>query len=223
MSPEHRAMGWAAIGGALMGVGALAGISLGVWGAGAHLWSDDYFLAGFAAALLLTLLGFYVLIAEFIGGVGPIKFPLPPTRFERAQQRAQRRKPVERTKQSATGPGILPAEADQRLVALYREGEQLRARILLSGASIPSDLVYGRASQRQVEGEQWARNWDERVLDALAADLRQKWTDAGMLPIDKLDYVTTIAGVRAFLGKKLECLREIIVEADHSPAKTAGT
>lgn len=76
-------MGWAAIGGALMGVGALASISFGLWGAGSHLWADVYFLAGFAAALLLGLLGFYVLIAEFIGNVGPVTLWLPPTRHER--------------------------------------------------------------------------------------------------------------------------------------------
>jgi hypothetical protein len=80
-------MGWAAIGGALMGVGALAGISLGVWGAGSHLWSDDYFWAGFLAALILAPLGFYVLIAEFIGNIGPITLRLPATRYEREAKR----------------------------------------------------------------------------------------------------------------------------------------
>jgi len=204
---EHRAMGWAAIGGALMGVGALAGISLGVWAAGSHLWSDVYFLAGFVAALVLTLLGFYVLIAEFIGGAGPVSFPLPPTRLERAQRRS-------RIRENARYPKRSGAEADhereQRLVALYREGEQARARILLSGALIAGDLLYGRASQRQVEREQWARDWDRRVLDALADDARPKWAAAGTLPASKLDYVTTIAGVRTFLAEKLACLREII-------------
>ena|ERR1700680_3624207 len=75
---EHRALGWASIGGALVGVGALAGVSFGLWGAGEHLWGDDYFLAGFAASLLITMLGLYVLLAEFIGGIGPIRLPLPP-------------------------------------------------------------------------------------------------------------------------------------------------
>ena len=97
-------------------------------------------------------------------------------------------------------------------MALYREGEQLRARVLLSGISLPSDLVYGKASQRQVEREQWARDWDGCVLDVLAEHARQKWTAAGSLSAGKLDYVTTIAGVRAFLGKKLECLREIVAD-----------
>jgi len=77
---EHRAMGWAAIGGALVTIGGTVGAGLAFWGATSHLWGDDYFLAGFVVACLLTALGVYVLVAEFIGGL-----PLPPTRYERAQ------------------------------------------------------------------------------------------------------------------------------------------
>ncbi len=76
-------MAWAAIGGAAVAIGAPLGVGLGVWGATSHLWSHDAFLAGFAAACALTALGVYVLTAEFIGGIGPIKFPLPLTRRER--------------------------------------------------------------------------------------------------------------------------------------------
>lgn len=76
-------MGWAAIGGASVSIGAAIGAALGIWGASSHLWGDDYFLAGFALACLLMTIGVYVLIAEFFGGVGPLRFPLPPTRHER--------------------------------------------------------------------------------------------------------------------------------------------
>ena len=80
---EHRAMAWASLGGAAVAIGATVGVGLAVWGATAHLWADGYFLAGFAATCLLTALGVYALIAEFLGGVGPVRFPLPPTRQER--------------------------------------------------------------------------------------------------------------------------------------------
>lgn len=73
-------MGWAAIGGALVVIGASVGAALATWGAGSHLWGDDAFLAGFAAAAALTGLGVYALVGEFIGGL-----PLPPTRYERSR------------------------------------------------------------------------------------------------------------------------------------------
>lgn len=81
---EHRAMGWAAIGAALVGIGGVGGGTLATVGAGSHLWGDNAFLAGFAFACLVTAAGVYVLIAEFIGGL-----PLPPTRHEREARRSQ--------------------------------------------------------------------------------------------------------------------------------------
>jgi hypothetical protein len=86
-NPDHRAIGWAAIGGTLAGIGAPSGVALAIWGASSHLWGDDYFLAGFAFACLLTTVGVYVLVAEFIGNVGPITLRLPPTRYEREAKR----------------------------------------------------------------------------------------------------------------------------------------
>jgi hypothetical protein len=78
-------MAWTAICGALVAIGVPVGAGLAIWAATAHLWSDRFFLAGFIGACLLTALGIYVLLAEFFGGIGPIRFPLPPTRHERAQ------------------------------------------------------------------------------------------------------------------------------------------
>jgi hypothetical protein len=82
---EHRAMAWTAIGGALVAIGVPVGVGLAMWGATSHLWGDGFFLAGFIGACLLVALGVYVLVAEFIGGIGPLSFPLPRTRHERAQ------------------------------------------------------------------------------------------------------------------------------------------
>jgi len=80
---EHRAIGWAAIGQTLAAIGATSGVALAIWGGSSHQWGDDYFLAGFATACTFTALGVYVLVAEFIGGIGPLRFPLPLTRHER--------------------------------------------------------------------------------------------------------------------------------------------
>jgi hypothetical protein len=262
---EHRAMAWASIGGAAVVIGATAGVGLAVWGATSHLWSDGLFLAGFVVACAITALGLYALIAEFIGGIGPLRFPLPPTRHEREGKHAlpigslpsllssgagtsppahapqivhvptshyqagklaaQQSKMVSAASPAPEGGQSSPCdtnqELEQQLVALYREGEQLRAHILLSGTLIPGDLIHGRASQRQVEREQSARDWDGRVLDVLTGDAREIWAAAGTLPVKKLDYVTTIAGAREFLAKKLDCLREIIAgsDAEHTSAE----
>jgi hypothetical protein len=85
---EHRAQGWAAIGTALVAIGGVGAGTLATVGAGSHLWDEDTFLAGFAFACLLVVLGVYVLVGEFIGGL-----PMPPTRREREERRrrAQRR------------------------------------------------------------------------------------------------------------------------------------
>lgn len=127
-------------------------------------------------------------------------------------------KAVARSESEEPAPNGQPQE--RRLVALYREGEQLRATVFWSALSIPGDMIRGAASQRQVEREQWARDWDRRVFDALADDARQKWTDAGVLPAHKLDYVTTIEGVREFLAMKLVCLRAIIAGSEVDQPET---
>jgi hypothetical protein len=165
------------------------------------LWGDDYFLAGFTVACVLAALGVYVLVAEFIGGIGPLKFPLPPTRHEREPKMQASRParvyvpkgriplrtapPTQVSEEEArriaassdprfAGYRAFPAQKrnvqqeTKRLVALYREGEQLRASILLSASSIVGDLIRGTANQRQVERERLARDWDGRVHDALA-------------------------------------------------------
>lgn len=107
-----------------------------------------------------------------------------------------------------------PLSLSERLVAFYREGEQLRARILWSGTAIPRDLVHGTASQRQIERERLAREWDGRILAVLPDDARPKWIAAATLPEHTLDPASTIAGVREFLAKKLVCLKEIIRQLD---------
>ena len=86
---EHRAQAWAALGAALVGLGAVGAGTLATIGSGAHLWGDDVFLAGFAFACLLVALGVYALVGEFIGGL-----PLPPTRRERHDQREQSSPPT---------------------------------------------------------------------------------------------------------------------------------
>lgn len=96
----------------------------------------------------------------------------------------------------------------ERLAALYREGEQLRASILWSTASIPGDLMRGSAGQRQVERERLARDWDDRVLGALPADARKEWGAASTLsephPTRSLiEHTSTITGVREHLAAKL--------------------
>ncbi len=107
-----------------------------------------------------------------------------------------------------------PLSQLERLTALYYEGEQLQAVILLSGAAIPGDLLRGTAKQRQVERERWARDWDKRVLNILADDIRPKWIAAATLSEYKLDPASTITGVKAFLTAKLACLKEIVGQLD---------
>jgi hypothetical protein len=79
-----------------------------------------------------------------------------------------------------------PLSQTERLTTLYYEGEQLRARILLSASALPSDFLQGTANQRQVARERLAQGWDKRVLNALADDSRPKWIAAGVLPKHKL-------------------------------------
>lgn len=87
---EHRATGWAAIGATLVVIGVSVGTGLGLYGASSHLWGDWVFLVGFAFASVLFALGIYVLVAEFIGRIGPLQLPLPQTRLERASAESAR-------------------------------------------------------------------------------------------------------------------------------------
>ena len=83
-NPEHRAQAWATLGAALVGIGGVGAGTLATVGAGSHLWGHADFLAGFAFACLLVVLGVYVLVGEFIA-----ELPLPPTRHEREERRQQ--------------------------------------------------------------------------------------------------------------------------------------
>ncbi len=85
---EHRAQAWAVLGAALVAIGGAGAGTLATVGASSHLWGDNAFLAGFAFACLLVILGMYVLVGEFIADL-----PLPLTRREReeSRRRAQRR------------------------------------------------------------------------------------------------------------------------------------
>jgi hypothetical protein len=129
--------------------------------------------------------------------------------------------------------GKMGRQKAERLVALYRDGERLRASIFWSASSIPGDLIRGTANQSQVERERLARDWDTGVLAVLADDHRRKWISASTLleahPARSLiEPTTNIAGIRDFLTAKLDCLKEIIsqLEADQpevAPAdSTAG-
>lgn len=111
----------------------------------------------------------------------------------------------------STRPG--DSQVEERLVTLYREGEQLQARIFWSGLSIVSDLIQGTASQRQIERERLARDWDGRVLDVLPEGSRAEWITTAF-PAHKLDPASTIVGVRSFLATKLASLKEIISRLD---------
>jgi|HubBroStandDraft_6_1064221.scaffolds.fasta_scaffold260414_2 hypothetical protein len=79
---EHRAQAWAVIGAELLGLGTAGCGTLATVGAGSHLWGDDGFLAGFAFACLLMVLGGYALYAELIGAL-----PLPATSREQGERR----------------------------------------------------------------------------------------------------------------------------------------
>ena len=104
------------------------------------------------------------------------------------------------------------ARESELLVRLYREGEQLRARILVSSSSLVGDLIRGTANERQMERERAALDWSDRVAEALADDFQATWSAVATLPERRLDPGSTIAGVRAFLATKLACLKEIISE-----------
>jgi hypothetical protein len=157
-SSEHRAMGWAAIGGALSAIGGAVGVALAVWGATTHLWNDDYFLAGFVIACFITALGIYVLLAEFIGGIGPIKFPLPRTRLEREIAKDQ-------PKQE---DGAHPAKGSERrnvdlLRDHYKKGKGLLAAPDSLGGPVPASRF--EAQQARAKKRDAIQKW---VVDTYA-------------------------------------------------------
>jgi hypothetical protein len=84
---------------------------------------------------------------------------------------------------------------------------------------IPGDLLRGDARHRQVEREDWAREWDERVLRLLPDSARSSWIAASTLPAahptrSLIEHTTTISGVRDHLAAKLACLKEVIGQLD---------
>ncbi len=161
---EHRALGWASIGGALVSVGALAGVSFGLWGAGEHLWGDDYFLAGFAASLLIAMLGLYVLLAEFIGGIGPVRLPLPLTRREREAKQAQ----IRQEPDSATGLRSDKTASQRSPLEAWLEG-RIEAHDM---------IVRERAVREEREYQEQMGDWDTQNVNELGGiDSRTLKTD----------------------------------------------
>lgn len=151
-------MAWAAIGATLAAIGAPTGAGLAVWGATSHLWGDGFFLAGFGVACLLTVLGVYVLIAEFLGGIGPLRFPLPPTRHERETKRSGG---PPRPPQSPVGPSPW-------------------ARSPLERAVVDSLIAFEQVEREMaVQGE--AGLFDRIMQCAGDVDLRLREADAGTL------------------------------------------
>jgi hypothetical protein len=168
-SSEHRAMGWAAIGGTSAAIGAPCGVALAIWGASSHLWADDYFLAGVAFACLLTAIGVYVLIAEFIGGVGRVRFPLPPTRSEREAERH----PSEESPASHASTASAPAPPVVHVVptSQHQAGKLGDTRVRIEHVPIRWD----RIGDRPEPGEEMPLEpWLEDRIEAHAELARQR-------------------------------------------------
>jgi hypothetical protein len=166
----HRAQAWAAIGAALVGLGAVGGGSLATVGASSHLWGDDVFLAGFAFACLLVALGVYTLVGEFIGGL-----PLPATRQERVdrRQRAQRAStPSEGVSASAATESPRLAISAGRTTGHHREGVE-----------------------RSRSSDQARRRADELLRMIFEAELQAKDTPAG---VNERLYYNLAASVEAW-------------------------
>jgi hypothetical protein len=133
---------------------------------------------------------------------------------------------LEQTLASLRGKG---GQLAVRLAASYQEGEQLRASLLCSFSWIPGDVIRGAASRRQVEREQWAREWDRRVSDLLPEAARLEWAACSPLPTGHptrslIEPTSNIAGVRGHLADRLTCLKDIIgrLEADAPLSQRAG-
>lgn len=135
---EHRAMGWAAIGAALIAIGLAAAGTLAAY----NRWSNDVFLAAFALAWSFVAGGIYVLFAEFV----VTYLPLPLTRREREASREQ-------------PPDAPPAAepAQEAPVAVSRDEISLAerqfasARILAGGLTGPPSRVPAAACEQELE------------------------------------------------------------------------
>lgn len=178
-------MAWATVGTVLTAISAPVGTALAIWGAASHLWGDSYFLAGFAASCALTALGLYALIGEFFGGIGPLPFPLPPTRHERAARNEPAaelrllvpRGPIPRVSPRSHGrtPEIQRIhdqlaqahvrEREQRLAQLQRQAEGQLAAALRSG-----HLLHAAGSQPSPLQVQW-RAQTQTLVKELFGDL----------------------------------------------------
>ncbi len=170
---EHRAMAWAAIGGALVVIGGGGGGTLAAIGASSHLWGDHLFLAGFAFACLLTALGVYVLVAEFIGGMGPLRFPLPATRQEREVTASETSWPVRRNQ---ILQGVDKIMADSRRDLTLRSLDESNRMVLdrASRESAPVLPLVDRLAAALKKGEALASRLDQVVPDML-------WLSAGTM------------------------------------------
>jgi hypothetical protein len=167
-------MGWAAIGGVLAGIGAPVGAALAVWGASSHLWGDDYFLAGFSLACLLTTVGVYVLVAEFIGEIGPLKLRLPRTRYERE---AERETPLQRARAHVDAARARQEAEVNRLRAREQDARQRQredAAIWINGRREEGNaMLTGWPSMRNVPMRcADAVRWEQATYDGLAEHAR---------------------------------------------------
>jgi len=180
---EHRAQAWAAIGAALVGIGAVGSGTLATVGASLHLWGDDSFLAGFAFACLLVALGVYALVGEFIGGL-----PLPATRHEREERRRRtQRRPARVYVPKGriplhTPPPIEASEGEiQRIVAdrALRQGTGQqrtteppgkRAEAQLAAAIRSGNVLRVRGQSESPLGYQW-QDEVEALIKASAGEL----------------------------------------------------
>jgi hypothetical protein len=194
-------MGWAAIGGALVVIGAAVGVPLAIWGATSHLWSDGYFLAGFVGGCVLACLGLYVLVAEFIADL-----PLPATRHERRARRLAQSsppRPWQREVVSRLQENLSRVTSEQQQDRARREAREL--------ANLLAELhVEGQALRNVPAHEQTAApQWDGKVRAELTPSARRfvpEWDAVAPL------LTTDGPKIVAFLDAKLSLLLRIIGE-----------
>lgn len=171
-----------------MAIGATTGVGLAVWSATAHLWNDGWFLAGFAAGCALTLAGVYVLVAEFIGGIGPLKFPLPLTRREREAGSSTVR---DEAKTSATALPKRPV-SDEHRDMLKAIASNLLASVRVSQTAFyggPQDALNAQSFQEhfpQMATAVAAWNHEMAGLKSVHREI-QSWVESrlGMLAYDQ--------------------------------------
>lgn len=174
---EHRAQAWAALGVALVGIGGAGAGTLATIGAGSHLWGDDVFLAGFALACLLVVLGVYVLA-------------LPLTRHEREEWRRHTQgRPIRVIVPKGriplrTAPTIEVSEGEMRRIAAsgpasYSGGvgvarmelkPRKSAESQLAAAIRSGNVLRVRGQSASQLGYQW-RNEVEALVKASAGEL----------------------------------------------------